>query len=270
MPATSGVAPGAVILPGYEVVSLMRRGGRLDTYDVYSRERDSRCVLKVVREDRAHESGCREALVREGTLLRDLSHPHLVRAYEVFEEPRPGIVLETLSGATLAALIEDSPIAPADAAMLGLQLVSVLSYLHRHRWLHLDVKPANIVVHGGRAVLIDLSLVGRPGAGRAQAGTDGYLSPEQARGRGLSAACDVFGLGVTLGEALTGRLPYAQEARWATGTSPRTPRWGFRHRLGSAPESFAALVSACIDPDPARRPGLDDVRISLRTLVATN
>src|SRR5680860_1816382 len=110
--------PGTEILPGYEVVSLMRRGGRLDTYDVYSRERDSRCVLKTVRDERAHEASCREALVREGVLLRDLTHPHLVRAYEVVEAPRTATVLETLSGATLAALIEDAPLGPADTCLL--------------------------------------------------------------------------------------------------------------------------------------------------------
>lgn len=269
-PGAGTTAPGEEILPGYTVVSLMRHGGRLDTYDVYNRERDCRCVLKVVRQDRSHEEDCREALVREGTLLRDLSHPHLVRAYEVIEAPRTAIVLETLSGATLGALIEDTPIAPADAAMMGRQLVSVLGYLHHHGWLHLDVKPSNIVVQGGRAVLIDLSLVSRAGDGRAGGGTDGYLSPEQAHGCDLSPASDVFGLGVTLGEALTGRLPYAEEGDWDSGTAPRRPGWRFRHALRRAPEPFAELVRACIDPDPARRPGLDDVRTTLRSIVVAS
>jgi serine/threonine protein kinase len=269
-PPAGIAAPGTEILPGYEVVSLMRRGGRLDTYDVYSRERDSPCVLKVVREDRAHETSCRDALIREGTVLRDLSHPHLVRAYEVIEAPPTAVVFETLSGATLAALIEDSTLAPADTALLGLHLVAALSYLHRHNWLHLDVKPSNIVVQAGRAVLIDLSLVARPGDGRAHAGTDGYLCAEQARGRDLSSACDVFGLGVTIGESLTDRLPYGDEGDWASGTAPRTPDWTFRRRLRRVPEPLQALVLACIDPDPTRRPGLDDVRIALRHLLASD
>ena len=92
----SAVPPGAELVPGYDVVALMRRGGRLDTYDVYSRERDCRCVVKVVRPDRADDEHCRAALVREGVLLRDLAHPHLVRVYEVVEGPRPAVVMETL------------------------------------------------------------------------------------------------------------------------------------------------------------------------------
>jgi serine/threonine protein kinase len=261
------VPPGAELLPGCEVVRLMRRGGRLDTYDVHHRERDCRCVVKVLRPDREHEARCREALLREGRLLRDLGHPHLVRAYEVAEEPRPAVVMETLTGATLAALIDEDPLGPGDVAVLGRQLVSVLGYLHRQGWLHLDVKPSNVVVQAGRAVLIDLSLVSRPGAGRPYAGTDGYLGPEQVDGRHLTAAADVFGLGVTLGEALTDVLPYGEEGEWPTGTAPRRVSRTFRRRLTDAPAPLAAVVGACIDPDPAGRPALAEVGAALDALI---
>lgn len=260
---------GADLVPGYEEVSLLSRGSRLDTFDVYSRERFCRCVVKVVREDRAHEEHCREALLREGLLLRRLSHPHLVRAYEVMDRPRTAIVLETLTGDTLAALVEDAPMSPADTAILGSHLVSVLGYLHHHDWLHLDVKPANIVVQGGRAILIDLSVVGRPGDGRPHAGTWGYLAPEQVHGRGLSPACDVFGLGVTLGEALTGLLPYGEEGRWRRGTSARTPSRSFRRRLDQAPPPLAELVRAAVNPDPQLRPLMTDMGSVLGSFTAS-
>jgi len=261
------VAPGEALLPGYEVVSLMRRGNRLDTYDVHSTERDCRCIVKVLRPDRQHEETCRDAVVREGQLLRDLTHPHLVRAYEVVEQPRTAVVLETLSGATLAALSEQGRLDPHDTAVLGRQLVSVLGYLHRNGWLHLDVKPSNVVVQAGRAILIDLSLVSHPGDARPHAGTDGYLAPEQVTGIGLTPATDVFGLGVTLGEALTGELPYGEENRWRTGTAPRRTTRQFRRRLDQVPAPMADLIEACIDPDPARRPPLTEVRLALTTLI---
>ena len=262
------VAPGEELLPGYEVVSFMRRGGRLDTYDVHSTERDCRCVVKVLRPDRQHEDACRDALIREGELLRVLTHPHLVRAYEIVAGPRTAVVLETLTGATLAALIEQGPLAPRDAALLGRQLISVLGYLHREGWLHLDVKPANVIVQGGRAILIDLSLMSRPGSGRPHAGTDGYLAPEQVAGVDLTPAADVFGLGVTLCEALTGELPYGEETRWRSGTAPRRTTRHFRRRLGAVPPPLAGLIHACIDPDPYRRPSLSDVRLTLSALTA--
>lgn len=255
---------GDEIVPGYEVVRLMRAGNRLLTYDVYSRERHCRCILKLVREDRLHEETCRDALLLEGRLARDLSHPHLVRAYEVIEHPRAAIVLETLTGDTLAALIEDAPLSPPDVALLGLQLASALSYLHGQGWLHLDVKPSNIVVQAGRAVLIDFSLVSRPGDGRPYAGTDGYLSPEQARGSGLCSASDVFGFGVTLGEALTGVLPYGLERRWGGGRGSPSLSRSFRRRLVRVPVPLADLVEAALALDSAARPTLTEARSVLQ------
>lgn len=259
----AGIPAGQEVLPGYRVVSLLAHGRRIDTYDVHSVERDCRCVVKILREDRLDEERVREAVLLEGRLLTELTHPHLVRGYEVHESPTPAIVLQTLSGATLAALIDDGPLEVVDSARLGLHLVSVLGYLHRSGWLHLDVKPSNIVVEEGRATLIDLSLVGQPGEGRAGAGTRGYLSPEQARGTGLSAASDVWGLGVTLIEALTGEMPHGDEATWDSRrriplvhrSAPKPPP-----AIPGVPEEYDDLLRACLAVDPAARPRLADVR----------
>lgn len=264
------IEPGREVVAGYRVVALLSHGRRIDTYDVYSEERDCRCVVKILRVDRRDEQRVREALILEGTLLRDLAHPHLVRAYEVHTDPAPAIVLETLTGATLAALIDESPLGVADSAQLGLQLVSVLSYLHTQGWLHLDVKPSNIVVESNKATLIDLSLVGKPGDGRPGAGTRGYLAPEQAKGQNLSAASDVWGLGVTLIESLTGEMPHGDEATWDS-----KPRIRFIHRRPpkppgqntALPASYDTMLRACLERDPAHRPTLDDVRTTLIDLM---
>jgi serine/threonine protein kinase len=255
--------------PGLRPVALLSHGRRLDTWDAWDEERQARVVVKVVRAERRAEPAVREALLREGEIVTTLAHPHLVRGYTCHDEP-PAVVLETLRGATLAAVIEDGTLDLADVAELGLQLTSVLGHLHHHGWLHLDVKPANVVVDHGRAVLIDLSLAGRPGSGRAGAGTRGYLAPEQARGRDLTAATDVWGLGVTLIEALTDDVPYGDEATWDTGR-----RWPLVHRrmptvpggLDAVPWEVRDLMAACVDLDPAARPRLVDVRAVLAGLV---
>ncbi len=262
-------APPADLPPGLRPVALLSHGRRLDTWDAWDEARQARVVVKVVRAERRAEPAVREALLREGEIVTTLAHPHLVRGYACHDEP-PAVVLETLRGATLAAVIEDGTLGLADVAELGLQLTSVLGHLHRHGWLHLDVKPANVVVDHGRAVLIDLSLAGRPGAGRAGAGTRGYLAPEQARGRDLTAATDVWGLGVTLIEALTDDVPYGDEATWDTGR-----RWPLVHRrmptapggLDAVPPEVRDLLAACVDLDPAARPRLVDVRAVLSGLV---
>jgi serine/threonine protein kinase len=245
MPATvePAVVPvGAEVLPGYRVEALLARGGRVDTYDVTSLERDCRAVVKVVRADRVGDQHVREGVLTEGALVTTLAHPHLVRGYEVVIGPRPAVVLETLPGATLAALIDEHRLGVVDAALLGRQLVAVLDYVHRHGWLHLDVKPDNVVVQEGRAVLIDLGLATRPGRVERGLGTEGYAAPEQDAGGTVSPATDVWGLAATLVECVTGAAP------------GRTPD------LRRVPARLRPLLADCLRPDPAARPTLDEVR----------
>ena len=167
-------------------------------------DRDCRAVLKVLRPDRADEPHVVAALRTEGALLTTLAHPHLVRGYEVLTHPT-AVLLETLPGRTLAALVDDGPLGVHDTALVGRQLASALGYLHRHGWLHLDVKPENVVVQEGRVVLIDLGLATRPGRLERSVGTEGYAAPEQDAGCTVGPATDVWGLGVTLAECLEGR-----------------------------------------------------------------
>jgi serine/threonine protein kinase len=256
---------------GYLPLSLLADGRRLETWDAWDEARGTRCVVKLLRADRRDDPRVRQAVLLEGHLATTLAHPHLVRGYDVLDDP-PTVVLETLRGATLSALVEEEPLGLADVAELGCQLASVLGYLHRHDWLHLDLKPDNVVVDHGLAVLIDLSLAGRPGTGRPGAGTRGYLAPEQATGRGLSPATDVWGLGMTLIDALARTAPYGDEATWESRR-----RWPLVHRrmpvapegLEALPEEVRDLLAACVSLDPAARPLLAQVRSALEPLRAT-
>lgn len=263
--------PATDLPPGYRPIALLAHGRRLDTWDAWDDTRGTRCVIKVLRADRRDEPRVRQAVLLEGHIATSLAHPHLVRGYDVVEEP-PAVVLETLRGQTLSALVEVEPLGLADVAELGCQLASVLGYLHRHDWLHLDLKPDNVVVDHGRAVLIDLSLAGRPGTGRPGAGTRGYLAPEQARGAGLSPATDVWGLGMTLIESLTRTAPYGDEATWDTRR-----RWPLVHRrmpvrpegVEALPEPVREVLTACVELDPAARPLLSEVTSTLDPLRTT-
>ncbi len=170
-------------VPGHDVLALLARSNVLDVYDGWSHERDCRVVLKTLRPDRRSDRRARAALLREGRLLRRLAHPHLVRGFEVIEGSPPVVVLETLGGETLAALIErrERRLSARELGYLGLHLCSAVGYLHRHGLLHLDLKPSNVIAEAGRAKVIDLSVARRPG--RVPAGYDTRLGQ---RGRTLS------------------------------------------------------------------------------------
>jgi eukaryotic-like serine/threonine-protein kinase len=262
----------------YELLDHLHRSRGFDVYDAWSSERRCRCVIKTPRPDRIDDHVLLRRLEREGRLLCGLTHPHILRGYEVMPAPVPAIVTETLRGETLAHLLETSRrITAAEAAVLGLQLCSAIAYLHDHGYLHLDLKPSNLVVDAGRAIVVDLSIARPPGDGIPGLGTWCYLAPEQARGERLGPAADVWGIGAVLFEALTGRAAFGDDAeiRESSGSATedeaevypqleaRAPRLRSVRRI---PSSLARIVDACLEPDPARRPSVAEVSTALEAV----
>ncbi|MEV5875930.1 serine/threonine-protein kinase [Streptomyces sp. NPDC052101] len=279
VPGSSGpepLAPGTRPAPGYAILGHLARTGWLDVYDAWSEERACRCVIKVVRSDLRGDTGLGARLLREGRWLREFSHPHLVRGYETVESPEPLVVLETLTGETLSHLVQRLRRRPAaaDVALLGVQLCSAAHYLHGRGLLHLDLKPSNVVVERGHAKVLDLSLARPPGPAPAGVGTCCYLAPEQARGGPLTAAADVWGIGITLYEVACGDLPFeCGETTDRTGdgssgtgdhcpqTEETAPPIASRRRL---PPALAAAVDTCLHPDPASRPTVTALAAALQ------
>ncbi|MET7618825.1 serine/threonine-protein kinase [Streptomyces sp. NPDC005408] len=272
-PAPPPLAPGTRPAPGYEVLAHLARTGWLDLYDSWSEERGCRCVVKVVRPDRRHEDRLRDRLLREGDWLRAFTHPHLVRAYENFESPEPLVVLETLTGETLSHLIHRlrRRTAAEDVALLGVHMCSAIHYLHGQGLLHLDLKPSNVVVDCGHAKVLDLSVARPPGIAPPGVGTFCYLAPEQARGGPLSAAADVWGIGVTLYEVATGDVPFdsgetvdgtggggepSGRDDWYPQLEGTAPPIASRRRL---PRDLAAAIDGCLRPDPGARPTIPEL-----------
>jgi serine/threonine protein kinase len=246
--------PGSELAPGYEVIEHLARSNVLDVYDAWSYERGTRVAVKVLRPDRAADRAARQALLREGRILMALAHPHIVRAYDLLQRPQPGVVLETLSGETLAHLIDRRKrrLTAAELGFMGLQLSSAVSYLHRRGLLHLDLKPSNVVAELGRAKLIDMSVARPLGRAKADIGTWCYMAPEQARGGVLTAAADVWGLGGVLFEAATG------DCAFDDGSEEGYPQLEGRappvRSLRRLPEALGAAIDACLDPDASARP----------------
>jgi eukaryotic-like serine/threonine-protein kinase len=269
--------------PGYETLEHLRRGHDLDVYDVWSEERACRCVIKAVRADRLDRDGPRERLLAEGRLLQRLTHPHIVRAYEVIEEPVPMVVMETLAGETLGHMIEEREVelSAAELAQLGLHLCSAIRYLHRNGVLHLDLKPSNVIAECGRAKLIDLSVARPPGPAHPGIGTHWYMSPEQARGGELGAAADVWGIGAVLFEAATGEPAFDdpdasdEDDDWDESASESLDEGDYPQLTAPArridelrplPTELVDLVAACLEPEPQRRPRVDELMRALEPL----
>jgi serine/threonine protein kinase len=253
---------GHEIAPGTTILAHLHRSNGLDVYDAFNEPRACRVIVKTLRPDRRGRRGAAARLLREGRWLLRLTHPHIVRAYEVHDGERPAIVMETLTGRTLDHLIATArrPFGGAELANLGVHVGSALTHLHAHGILHLDLKPANIVAEATRAKLIDLSHARTPGRMRPGNGTWCYMAPEQARGGDVGAAADVWGLGVVLHAAATGDCALADLADALDVDDPqlhgRVP--SLRRDRPRLPAALTDLVDACLDPDPAARPALPD------------
>jgi eukaryotic-like serine/threonine-protein kinase len=261
-PLLPPLSAGAELAPGYVVVEHVSRNQALDVYDVWDEGRYCRSVAKTLRPDRLGEERPTTRLRLEGELLARFAHPHLVRAYETLEEPQTIVILETLSGETLAAHLErrGTRMPAADLALLGLQIGSAVRYMHREGYLHVDLKPSNITLDLGVAKVLDLSLARPPGPLRPGVGTRAYLAPEQARGEDVTAAAEVWGLGVVLWEAAVGEPAFDDEEEAAGTRYPQTVRRATTvRRRRRLPAGLGAVLDACLEPDAAARPALDDV-----------
>jgi serine/threonine protein kinase len=249
------MSAGASIAPGYEVIEHLNRGRTLDVYDVWSEARACRCVAKLLRPDVVGDDAAAHRLEREGRLLERLAHPHIVRAYETCPGPPAVVILETLDGATLSHIIRSRRrrLPCIDLAHLGLQLCSAIRYLHGEGFLHLDLKPSNVISEAGHAKVIDLSLARPPGVGPPGIGTHQYLAPEQAAGGMLTFATDVWGVGGVLWAAATGARPFTgpDSGEGFEQTRRRAQRVGALRRL---PAGMAKAIDACLEPAPRDRP----------------
>ncbi len=183
----------------------------------------------------------------EADILAQLAHPNIVR---LLGAGRPAhVLMEFLEGQTLGGLMRTrGRLSVSNALRVAVHLGGALEHMHLRDILHLDVKPSNVIVAHGRPVLFDLGTARRRSdwALPRLEGTQPYMAPEQCLGRPVSPATDVFGLGVTVYELLTGKLPFRlgspRRPYPQTEDEPVTLR---RHRPGIS-SSLDRIVLECL------------------------
>jgi len=208
-------------------------------------------------------STIQEALAEARTSCM-LSHPNIVTVYD-FEADYDYayLVMELVDGVTLGELlarVEGGALTPDETAYLLDSLADALDYAHENGVLHLDIKPANIMVD--RKGIIKLgdfgmaTLASAAGYADARGGTVGYMPPEQIRGGLVDERCDLFALAVVVLQSLTGKNPFA--ARTADESLALIQKGGrgnmtVARLLGSAPPEAATGIAGALEQDPAYR-----------------
>ncbi|HZC31348.1 MAG TPA: serine/threonine-protein kinase, partial [Gaiellaceae bacterium] len=175
-------------------------------------ELDRPVALKRLADNLSRDEDLRARFLREARLAARLSHPNVVRVYDVGEDDdRPFIAMEYVDGQTLGDLVaRRGPLPPEEVVEIGVQACRALAAAHDAGLVHRDVKSHNLFLEGDRTLKLgDFGIaVGLEGTRMTVAGTvlgtAAYLAPEQARGEEVTAAADIYALGVVLVELLTG------------------------------------------------------------------
>jgi serine/threonine protein kinase len=217
-----------------------------------------RVAVKVLTPAAAANPGTVARFRRELAAGLAVRHPHLVRVHDGSIDGQPYLVMDLVGGTTLARRLDGhGRIVPAVALGIARQIAEALAALHSAGLVHGDVKPANVVLPAaGRAVLVDLGFAHRPGEIAFVLGTPNYIAPELCRAPAVDTpAADLFALGVTLFEALTGRLPFAGGSRSGAMVAHRDNEpdrlTDYRGRWSNTITSF---VNELMTPDPFARP----------------
>ena len=180
-----------------------------------------------------------------------------------FHPPRPALVLETLTGATLSHLINEcDPMSTDDVLWLGLHLSSGVAYLHSQGMLHLDINPRTSSPRTGGSKLIDLGLARPAGRSARIAGTRECMAPEQARGEDLTPAADVWAVGLVLYESIVQKIPWPPPPHDDYHPQLEMPVPSLVGREG-VPEPLARILDRSLDSDPELRATLPDLQAVL-------
>ncbi len=214
MDGGDGDAPRVKLPPRWRLIRPLGEGGQARVWLAEDRELGEQVALKIFGAPAG--PAARERWRREVRLGRRLQHPNLLRLYDLLELDGTFVaVMEAVFGGTLAERVEKGPLPVEEVVVLAERMLEVLDHLHREGVVHRDVKPSNILFDGaGVPKLGDLGLAREVEgevtvtATRTAVGTPAYMAPEQLRGGKPSPSWDLYALGVTLYEALTGRPPF--------------------------------------------------------------
>jgi hypothetical protein len=210
---------GTLLCNRFRLEEKIGAGGMSTVYRAFDETLERWVAIKILHADMSQDDAQLERFRREARAAARLSHPHVVTVIDAGEDDgRPFIVFEYVEGETLKACIRRLGRLPiAEAIAYAIEIGRALSAAHAERIVHRDVKPQNVLIDPeGHAKVTDfgiarsLELDGLTAAGRVLGTTD-YVAPEQAIGEGATQQSDIYSLGVTLWEMLTGDVPFKGE-----------------------------------------------------------
>lgn len=243
----------------YATQGIIAEGGMSTVYRGVQVSLNRPVAIKVLSKQlMADHPGLARFFEQESLIMARLSHPNIISVIDRgLSGGLPYFVMEYVDGHSLGDALKAGRLELVRKLDIAVQIAKGLVYAHKNGVVHRDMKPGNVLIDGeGRAIITDFGIAqmidhadGHAQAGGTQLvmGTPEYMSPEQRAGRPITAAADIYSLGLILFELFTGRLPVEGARRPSQMAS-------------GLPGYVDEVVEQCLDPDPAKRPRAEDVR----------
>jgi beta-lactam-binding protein with PASTA domain len=255
------VADGTVVADRYRISGRLGSGGMADVYLAEDSQLGRQVALKILHRRFSRDHQFVERFRREASAAAGLQHPNIVGVYDRGEhDDTYYIVMEYLPGRTLRDLLNEDGALPQERAIhFAIQILQAAGFAHKRGVVHRDFKPHNVIVAPDDSLKVTDFGIARAGASEMTEtgsimGTAQYLSPEQAQGKHVDAASDLYSIGVMLYEMLVGRVPFEGESAVSIAlkhvSDTPTPIRELRPDVHPALE---ATVMRALNKDPAHR-----------------
>ncbi len=254
------VKPGMFISDRYEIIDKVGTGGMADVYKARCHRLNRFVAIKVLKAEYSGDKSFVQKFRAEAQSAAGLSHPNIVNVYDVGEDNGLYyIVMELVEGITLKTFVERKErLAVKEALAIAIQIAQGMEAAHENHIVHRDIKPQNIIIsRDGKVKVTDFGIARAASNNTITSNAMGsvhYISPEQARGGYSDERSDIYSLGITMYEMLSGRVPY---------TGDNTVSVALLHIQGEAeplhtlvpqiPASVEHIVEKCMQKKPEFR-----------------
>ena len=254
------IREGVMISGRYEIMGRIGTGGMADVYKGIDRTLNRYVAIKVLKREFREDETFVKKFRTEAQSAAGLTHPNIVNVYDVGEDRGLYyIVMELVEGITLKDYIQKKGrLTPKEVISIGVQVCSAMEMAHSHNIIHRDIKPQNIMISKeGKIKVTDFGIAKATSSNTISTNVMGsvhYTSPEQARGGYSDAKSDIYSLGITMYEMITGRLPFDGDSTVSIALKHLQEDMVEPSELvKDIPYSLEQIILKCTQKSPARR-----------------